>query len=42
MNRGGQRKEKRKKKRHSEKKYLDGVANGDIDPDVYQDYMDGG
>jgi len=42
MNRGGQRKSKRKRKRYNEKKYLDGVVRGDIDPDAYQDYMEGG
>lgn len=42
MNRGGQRKSKRKRKRYSEKKHLDGVMNGEIDPDAYEDFMDGG
>lgn len=40
MNRGGQRKSKRKRKRHNEKKYLDGVVNGEIDPDAYQDFIE--
>lgn len=41
-NRGGERKSKRKRKRYSEKKHLDGVVNGEIDPDAYEDFMDGG
>jgi len=42
MNKGGQRKQQRKNQRRNEKKYLNDVVRGDIDPDDYQDYMEAG
>ena len=42
INRGGQRKQQRKNKRHSEKRHLKDVQRGEIDPDDYQDYIESG
>ena len=42
MNKGGHRKQQRKNQRRNEKKYLNDVVRGDIDPDDYQDYMEAG
>ena len=42
IDRGGNRKQKRKNQRRNEKKYLNDVVRGDVDPDDYQDYMEAG
>jgi len=42
MNKGGQRRQKRKNQRRNEKKYLKDVVRGDVDADDYQDYMEAG
>ena len=42
MNKGGQRKQQRKHQRRNEKKYLNDVVRGDVDPEDYQDYMEAG
>ena len=36
----GNRKNKRRSRRHTEKRFLDGVARGDIDPFLYQDFIE--
>ena len=38
----GMRKQQRKKKRKHDKKHLNDVCNGRIDPDAYQDYIESG
>ena len=42
IERGGQRRNQRKKKRYNEKRYLKDMVDGAIDPDDYQDYMEAG
>ena len=42
MNKGGQRRQKRKNQRRNEKRYLKDVVRGEVDSDDYQDYMEAG